>query len=179
MLKLAHPYQDELKKLMAEASIDPRYMYYFTQPVGGYFDRTLSDNTVWNHDFVSISGDKIVGYIGYSIDAFARSANNFGLLSFDIGNPCVIRDTYKAIRDIFEMHNMNRMCWHAIVDNPVTKSYRRICREMGGRENGYERQSAMLTDGKLHDSISFEVLAEEYFQSEFFRRGLGRSTNDG
>ena len=171
MLKLAHLYADELKAKLAEASADPRYMYYFTQPTGGYFDRTFENNTVWSHDFVSVDKDgNIIGYIGYGIDAFARSANNFGFLSFDIGNTAFIRDAYRVVRDIFEKYNLNRMCWHAIVDNPVTGSYKRLCSKLGGRENGYERQSVQLMDGKLHDGISFEVLAEEYFKSDFYKK---------
>ena len=141
MLKLAQPYKEELKRLMLDASIDPRYTYYFSQPVGGYFDKTINDNTVWNHDFVSVDKDgQILGYIEYSIDAFARSASNFGLISFDIGNPTVLRDTYHAIRDIFERYNLNRMCWAVITDNPVTKHYIKLCQQMGGRQAGYERQ---------------------------------------
>ena len=175
MLRLANLYADELKRKLAEASIDPQYMYYFTQPTGGYFDRTFSDNTVWSHDFVSVDNNgNIIGHIGYGVDAFARSANNFGFLSFDIGNTVFIRDAYRSVRDIFEKYNLNRMSWHAVVDNPVTASYRRLCKRLGGRENGYERQSVLLMDGKLHDGISFEVLAEDYFRSEFYKKAKRR-----
>ena len=32
----------------------------------------------------------------------------------------------------------------------------------GGRECAYFRQYVRLKDGKLHDSVSFEILAEEF-----------------
>lgn len=175
MLRIANAYETELRQLLAEASIDPKYMYYFTQPGGGYFDMELNNNTVWGHHFVSLDKDgKVIGYLSYRVDAFARSVSSFGLISFDIGNQTFIRDTYNAIADIFEKYHMNRMEWYAVVDNPVTKSYRRVCKKMGGRECAYERQAVQLLDGKLHDSVAFEVLAEEYFQSEFYKQHLKR-----
>lgn len=179
MLKIANAYEKELRQLLAEASVDPRYMFYFTQPSGGYFDIELNQNTVWAHHFVSLNKNgKVIGYLSYRVDAFARSVNNFGLISFDIGNQAFLRDTYDAIADIFEKYRMNRLEWSAVVDNPVTKSYRRVCQQLGGRECSYERQAVQLLDGKLHDSVSFEVLADEYFSSQFYKRRMKRKGVD-
>lgn len=171
MLKHARPYREELSNLMLEASLDPRYMYYFSQPGGFASDGDAADNTVWHHDFVSLNQDgDIVGAISYELDRYAGSAHNFGIISFDIGNLTFANDFRKVIIDLFEKYALNRISWFAFADNPVTPTYRRLCKKLGGRECGYERQCVRLLDGKLHDSVTFEVLASEYFESDFYRQ---------
>ena len=169
MLKLANDYEEELRRLLREASLDYRYMYYFSGPGGNGSDR-LGDDTIWARNFVSVDKDgKLIGYIAYSVDAYAERAYGFGFISFDIGNTTFIRDARIVVSDIFEKYNLNSMSWHGYADNPVMGSYERLCKKMGGRQCGFERQVAKLLDGKLHDSISFEVLREEYFRSDFYR----------
>lgn len=168
MLKIANEYEEELRRLLLAASLEPRYMYYFSGPGGNEFER-LSENTTWGRNFVSVDSDgKLLGYIAYSIDAYSERAHSFGFISFDIGNLIVVRDAQKVIKDIFEKYRLNSMCWHGYADNPVIGSYRRLCAKMGGRECGYQRESVKLLDGRLHDTVSFEVLKREYFKSRFY-----------
>lgn len=60
------------------------------------------------------------------------------------------------------MYHMNRVGWFAYADNPAVKGYRSFIEKHGGRECAYLRQVAKLTDGKLHDAVEFEILAEEF-----------------
>lgn len=57
---------------------------------------------------------------------------------------------------------MNRISFRCYVDNPAIRGYRNFIRKHGGRECGYYRQNARLQDGKLHDSVEFEILACEF-----------------
>lgn len=57
---------------------------------------------------------------------------------------------------------MNRISWFAYVENPAIRGYRNFIKKHGGRECGYYRQIAKLQDGKLHDSVCFEILASEF-----------------
>lgn len=169
MIKLANPYEQELNHKILECSLDPRYMYYFGD--NGSYSVSVADNTVYLHDFVSVDKDgKLIGYIGYSISPSARRAHSFGLISFDIGNLTFVRDAQKVITDIFEKYHLNMISWVAYEDNPVVESYRRMCKKFGGKEVAHERQVARLMDGKLHDSITWEVSAEEYYMSDFYKR---------
>ena len=57
---------------------------------------------------------------------------------------------------------MERRSWRAYVGNAAVRGYRNFIKKYGGRECGYYRQVTKLQDGKLHDAIVFEVLAEEF-----------------
>lgn len=57
---------------------------------------------------------------------------------------------------------MNRIEWWCYADNPAIRGYRNFIKRHGGRECGYWRQIARLQDGQLHDSVSFEILEEEF-----------------
>ena len=106
--------------------------------------------------------DNLIGYISYSVDWIAMSTDRFGIISFDKGNIMFGKDVYKAICDLFEVYHMNRISWCAYVDNPTIRGYRNFIKKHGGRECGYRRQNARLQDGKLHDSVEFEILACEF-----------------
>lgn len=53
------------------------------------------------------------------------------------------------------------MEWWGYKDNPAIKGYRKFIKRFGGRECGYMRQTSKLMDGKLHDSVMFEILKED------------------
>lgn len=122
-------------------------------------------------DFASLDKDgKLLGYIGYSVSITAGRAHSFEMISFDIGNLQFLRDAQHVLCDIFEKYGLNCLSWAAYVGNPAMGGYERLCKKMGGRVAAYERQVARLLDGRLCDSKTFEVLAEEYFRSDFYRR---------
>nr|DAE87766.1 MAG TPA: hypothetical protein [Caudoviricetes sp.] len=47
---------------------------------------------------------------------------------------------------------------------PALEGYGKLVRRFGGRESGYLRQVSKLMDGKLHDSIIFEILKSDLKQ---------------
>lgn len=52
--------------------------------------------------------------------------------------------------------------WFCFADNPAIRGYRNFIKKHGGIECAYHRQVAKLQDGKLHDSVEFEILASEF-----------------
>lgn len=162
MLLPAQLFAEELKLKNAATWYDTtRYMYW--NGGCGSSDINLSDNTYDVHQFVSVdSNNKLIGYISYNIDWNALSADCFGAISFDIGNVIFAKDMTQAIDDIFCKYHLNRVQWACYTDNPAIKGYRAFIKRYGGRECAYYRQCTRLLDGKLHDSVSFEILAEEY-----------------
>ena len=129
----------------------------------GDFQINLPDNNYDTHNFVSVDkNDRVIGYITYFVNWNAMSADSFGAISYDKGNLIFVKDLYTAICDIFEKYNMNRLSWWCYSDNPAIRGYRSFIKKHGGRECGYLRQYSRLQDGKLHDSVLFEIMANEF-----------------
>lgn len=165
MLMPAQLYKDELRAELLRSWYKPENIYW-----SGWTGDEITDLTENNYDmhcFVSIDKNgKVVGYISYSVNWVAMNADRFGIINFDKGNLTFAKDLYQAICDLFEKYHMNRIGWIAFADNPAIRGYRNFIRKHGGRECGYKRQHAKLQDGKLHDSIEFEILASEFKKSE-------------
>lgn len=161
MLKPAQLYADELKRKYVEVWYDPEYMYYSGWI--GSSELNISENTYDSHNFASVDKNgNIIGYISYSVNYAAMNANNFGAISFDKGNLEFAKDLYQAICNVFEKYHMNRLSWGCFVENPAIRGYRNFIKKHGGRECAYYRQIAKLQDGKLHDSVEFEILEGEF-----------------
>lgn len=160
MLKPAQLYREELQKKYVECWYKPENQYYSGWT--GMQIPDLPDNCYDTHDFVSVDKDNnVIGYISYRVSWITMSADNFGIISF--GNSVEFaKDVYKAICDLFEKHNMNRVSWSAFIENPAVKGYRNFIKKHGGRECAYHRQVAKLLDGKFHDDVEFEILASEF-----------------
>lgn len=170
MLKAAQLYADQLREKNIEAWYRPENIFWN----GGCYDSQieLPENNWDRHCFVSVDPeDDVIGYIGYGVDWSAMSAEGFGIISFDKGNMEFIKDVYQAIKDIFYKYHLNRMEWFCFADNPAIRGYRNFIKKHGGRECGYYRQRSRLQDGKLHDSVVFEILASDFM-------GKGEEQND-
>lgn len=161
MLKPAQLYREKLREEMCKSWYDLKNIFY--SGCTGNSLPNLPDNNYDSHHFVSVDdNNNVVGYISYSINWLAMSANDFGIISFKKGNVMFAKDVYKVICDLFEVYHMNRISWLAYADNPAIRGYRNFIKKHGGRECGYRRQVAKLQDGKLHDSVEFEILACEF-----------------
>ena len=161
MLKPAQLYADELKRKYIRTWYDPEYLYYSGWV--GSSELNIPENTYDSHNFASVDKNgKIIGYISYSVNYIAMNADNFGAISFDKGNVEFAKDLYQAICNIFEKYHMNRLSWCCFAENPAIRGYRNFIKKHGGRECAYHRQIAKLQDGKLHDSVEFEILAGEF-----------------
>lgn len=161
MLKPAQLYVDQLRIENIKSWYQPENIYWNSGT--GEYEIQLPDNNKEEHVFVSVDNtDNIIGYISYSIDWEAMSADNWGIISYQKGNVEFAKDVLQAIRDCFQKYGMNRIQWFCWADNPAIRGYRNFIKKYGGKECGYLRQVRKLKDGKLHDSVLFEILAEEF-----------------
>ena len=55
-------------------------------PEGSQFQYAIVDNN-----------EKLIGYLGYAVDWYASKAYNFGLFSFDRGNPLVGKVVFEKL----------------------------------------------------------------------------------
>lgn len=161
MLKAAQLYKSKLQEEMCKSWYNPENIFY-----SGWTGNelpSLPDNNYDSHHFVSVDDDdNVIGYISYSINWIAMSADRFGIISFKKGSIMFAKDVYKVICNLFEVYHMNRISWLAYADNPAIRGYRNFIKKHGGRECAYRRQVAKLQDGKIHDSVEFEILACEF-----------------
>lgn len=161
MLKPAQLYKEKLYEEYVKTWYKPENIFY-TGWTGDEVPK-IPNNNYDSHHFVSVDkNNNLIGYISYSINWISMCADRFGIISFDKGNIEFVRDVYKAICDLFEVYNMNRVSWCAYTDNPAIRGYRNFIKRHGGVECAYHRQIARLQDGKLHDNVEFEILAEEF-----------------
>lgn len=166
MLKSANLYKGELNSKLAETMYDMKYMYYHY--VTSSNAPLIEDDNSYLHSFVSVdeSGD-ILGYICYDVNWTLVSVLSFGAISFvPDGSITYVRDLLQCIDNIFMKYNFNRIEWWAAADNPAIRGYKNLCKRFGGREVGYLRQNTKLMDNKLHDSIIFEIMREDYIKSK-------------
>ena len=161
MIKTAQLYENKLKQKFLETWYDDRYMFYHDGT--GSETSEFPDNNYEKHCFASVDkNNDVIGYVGYWVNWTIKSANNFNIISFDIGNMEFIRDVYKVINDIFYKYNFNRIEFFCVSGNPVMKSYHNFVKRHGGRISGYSRQNCITHDGKIRDSVMFEILKKEY-----------------
>ena len=161
MLKPAQLYEQQLQEENIKSWYSSKNIFWN----GGHGESIieLPEDNYDSHNFVSVDrNEKVIGYISYDVDWSAMSVSNFGAISFDKGSIMFAKDLYTSVCDIFEKYNMNRMSWWCYEDNPAIRGYRNFIKKHGGRECGYLRQYSRLQDGKLHDSVLFEILADEF-----------------
>lgn len=161
MLKPAQLYKEKLQEENIKSWYRPENIFWN----GGCGDSQI-DIREDNHDchqFVSVDKeDNVIGYISYAVNWSAMSAYGFGIISFRKGSIEFAKDLHEAICNLFEVYNMNRIQWGAYTDNPAIRGYRNFIKKHGGRECAHYRQIVRLQDGRLHDMVDFEILAEEF-----------------
>ena len=161
MLRPAQLYENELQMKITETWYNERYMLWNVGHGDSAIDFCKDNYDV--HQFVSVNKfNNVIGYICYSVDWCAMSASRFRIISFDRGSFTFAKDVYQAVCDLFEKYHMNRIQWLAFADNPAIRGYRSFIKRHGGIECAHYRQAVKLMDGKLHDSVAFEILAEEF-----------------
>lgn len=160
MLRPAQIYEEKLQKANIETWYDLKNQYWNGWCCANKIK--LEDNNSEYHQFVSVDkDDNVIGYICYYVNWTTKSVCNFGMISFAKGNMQFITDLKKVVTDCFYKYSMNRLEFKAYADNPVIRCYRSYIKKYGGRECGYLRKDTMLMDGKLHDSVLFEILRED------------------
>lgn len=161
MLKPAQLYKEKLQEENIRSWYKPENIFWN----GGAGDSqiNINEDNYGCHQFVSVDKENnVIGYITYEVDWSAMSADKFGIISFKKGSIEFVKDVYRAICNLFEIYHMNRISWFAYVDNPAIRGYRNFIKKHGGVECAYYRQITKLQDGKLHDAVNFEILAEEF-----------------
>lgn len=160
MLDIAKKYEKEFQEKYINTWYDIRYQYY--RDSSGDRIPQLADNCYDRRDFVSLNNNgEVIGFISYFYNDVNRSASQFGAISFDIGSPIFAKDLIQIMGDIFFKFKLDRIEFWCFEDNPATYGYRKLIKRFGGKEVAHLRRTCRLMDGKLHDSVIFEILRED------------------
>lgn len=169
MLVNARLYQDELNDLIKSIEFDFKYQYYFSSRQRNRYYSLDNEDCLY---FVSINPEtkELIGYISFVIDKEVDCAYNFGIMAFKFNSKIFISDVLKLINDLFISYNLNKLEWNCYEDNPAIKIYDKFCKLTNGYRCGKYLKSNKLMDGKLHNSIMFELMRTDYFNSELYKR---------
>lgn len=76
-------------------------------------------------DYAIVSNNKLIGYLSYQVDYYVSKAYNFGLMSFDRGNPVVGKDVFEKLEEL--VSTLHRVEWRMVGGNPAERSYDKFC----------------------------------------------------
>lgn len=100
--------------------------------------------------------EKLIGYLGYSVDWYASNAYNFGLFSFDRGNVLVGRDVFDKLEELIK--TLHRVEWRAVGGNPACRGYDSFIERHNGTKHVL-KDSIKDKNGKYHDNIIYEIVS--------------------
>lgn len=169
MLVNARLYQDELNNLIKSIEFDFKYQYYFSSRRRNHEFSLDDEDSLY---FVSINSEtkELLGYISFTIDKEIDCAYQFGIMAFKFNSKIFITDVLKLVNDLFMVYNLNKLEWNCYEDNPAIRSYDKFCKLTNGHRCGKYLESNKLMDGKLHNSIMFELMRKDYLKSELYKR---------
>lgn len=100
----------------------------------------------------------LIGYLEYQIYYYVSKAYNFGLISFNKGNPTIGKDLFNKMEELIQ--RLHKVEWRMVSGNPVEKSYDRFCE----KHNGYKhilKDELRDADGYYHDDVVYEIIKEK------------------
>lgn len=109
-------------------------------------------------NYAITNNNKLIGYLSYQIDYYASKAYNFGLMSFDRGNPIIGKDLFEKLKEL--VSTMHRVEWRMVGGNPVEKHYDKFCKKYNGNKH-ILKDSIKDKNGKYRDDIIYEIVKGE------------------
>lgn len=154
MLRPAILYKDTLDKKFAEQLYTDEYFWY--SGYGGCNELPSYEPRDERYQYAIVDkDDNVIGYFAYQVQAVNDTVLNFGLYSFDKGNPLVGIDVFAKMEDLVKCHR--RIEWRMIGGNKIFNSYKHFCE----RHNGNVIKLNQVTKdnkGEYHDEYIFEIL---------------------
>ena len=130
-------------------------MFYET----GCFEQwnpTIADNPVeGRYDYAIVEDDRLIGFLSYQVDYYVSKAYNFGLMSFDRGNPIVGKDLFNKLEEL--LSHLHRIEWRMVGGNPVERSYDRFCQRHNGTKH-ILKDAIRDAKGEYRDDIIYEII---------------------
>ena len=163
MLEPAIKYKEQLEQLQYDVWFNDKYKYWNCSE---YYDTLQVDTSTWDrHQFVSVIGNKVIGYISYNISRGENMAHSLSIMNFSDNKVVFGKDLGQALKDIFEKYKFRKLSFCVLIGNPIEKSYDKMIEKFGGRIVGIQQAEIKLVDGEYYDRKLYEILSDEYFAS--------------
>lgn len=111
MLVPAALYKDEIIK-----NFKKRYytedMMYETGCLEQWYPNIKDMPSEGEFDYAIVYCDKLIGYLSYKVDYYCSKVYNFGLMSFESGNPIIGRDLFNKMEEL--VHRFHRIEWRMV-----------------------------------------------------------------
>lgn len=157
MLKPAIMYKDEIKKQMQKYFYTDDMMYEVGE-LDNYVPEIADEPDRYCFQYAIVdSNENLIGYLAYAIDWYASCAYNFGLFSFDRGNPLIGKELFCKMDEL--VHKFHRIEWRMIGGNPVEKSYDKFCAKYNGTKH-ILKDVFKDRNCKYRDHIIYEIIRE-------------------
>lgn len=134
-------------------------MFYYTGCLAQWYPniKDIPDDGDFDYAIVNNAG-KLIGYLSYKADYYCSKVYNFGLVSFDRGNPIIGNDLYKKLEELIP--RFHRIEWRMVGGNPVEKHYDKFCKLHNGKKH-ILKDSIRDKNGNYHDDIIYEIVKGE------------------
>lgn len=149
-------------------NLDPEDNHYRWAILGNEYERgmveitPIGDKRQFIYDKRYPTGRmKIIGYFAYRIYPDADTVCDFGLYSFDKGNPLIGHDVFKKMEELVLGHH--RVEWRCIGGNPANRPYNRFAIKMAekyGVDANIVKLNRVTKDnqGRYHDEYIYEIV---------------------
>jgi hypothetical protein len=129
MLVPAILYKDDFAQAFAKELYTEGYYYYSGYAHCNSLPEIKTEDR--NYQYAIIDDDKrLIGYLAYQIAFTEDCAYNFGLYSFDKGNPIIGKDLFEKMEELVSRYH--RVEWRMIGGNPVKRHYDKFCAKHNG-----------------------------------------------
>lgn len=158
MLEPAIAHKDELLSLFTKEIYTEDYFFYVGYPY--YFglpelgDPNAGEQWTNNVRWAIMDKGRCIGYFAYKIDTTVDSATQFGLFSFDRGNPVIGFDVFRKMDELVKRHH--RIEWRVVEGNPVVRHYDRYCARHNGQKTVLHDVTKDL-NGNYLDEYIYEI----------------------
>lgn len=156
MLKPAILYKDILEKKFAEFLYTDDFFWY--TGYGGCNELPKLEPRDDDYKYAIVdSKDNVIGYLAYRIEFTTDTVLNFGLYSFDKGNPLIGKDLFEKMEELVREHR--RIEWRMIGGNSVQKHYDKFCDKHNGNRVWLHKVTIDV-HGQYHDECIYEIVKE-------------------
>lgn len=148
--------------LYKEEIIKNMQTYYYTNDM--FYETGCMDNWVPNimdcpdennFQYAIVHNDKLLGFLSYRIDWYVGKAYNFGLFSFDRGNPIVGKEIFNKLEELIS--KFHRVEWRMVGGNPAERGYDHFLKRHNGNKH-ILKDSIRDRDGNYRDDIIYEII---------------------
>lgn len=160
MLEILVPaivYKDEIEEAFAKELYSDKYFYYMGWGNCGTIPEIKVEDCYYYYAIIN-KKEKLIGFLSYYIDTSSDCISNFGLYSFDKGNPIIGKDLFEKLNELIKYHH--RIEWRMISGNPVKKHYDKFCKQYDGNIV-HLHDVTKDVNGNYHDEYIYEIINKE------------------